>query len=465
MRTLRIQGAPRAASALVGLVAAFWWTSTSAAQLDEAAVRAAYAEALAAVGERLEPRLEPAPPLRFVTAQELGQRVAEENEELLTLQLGDAAQAAAQAAQVGAQFAQFAYAKYSWSSQEFLVVLPSWNGLARRFDRIELVEDEAVRAVLVHELAHALDDQVHDLGARLLACRDTDQVQGFNAVLEGHAQLLTRRVCAAQGWSDGFDVFTELIEAIPPGLDEASLQAVRVQVATVGAAYTQGERFMAALLERGGAEAVTRAFRAPPDAQTVFHPEWFLDPSKRPTPRYDPEPALALFEARFPAEDWSRTRLGLTPAQVSASLALLEPATVAPILAGLLSACLTSLQPRSNPAAKQVVLAVFEFHDEESARAYLSAARRLNELKDERMTKGALRVLSAQYEDHTSPDDAGAGFLVTKRIAVGTSEFTVTSLDHRRGVLVLETLFSGEPIERDAHLALALQTLGALKRR
>jgi len=443
---------------LAGLLAAV------PAQLDEAAVRAGYAEALAAVTELLEPRLDPLPTLRFVTAHELGQRVAEENEESLALQLGDPAQAAAQAAQIGAQFAQFAYAKYSWSSQEFLVVLPSWNELARRFDRHQLIEDEAVRAVLVHELVHALDDQVHDLEARVLTCVDTDHVQGLNAVLEGHAQLQARRVCAAKGWSDGFAVFTELISAIPPGLDELSLQTVRVQVATTGAAYLEGERFMAALLERGGAEAVTRAFRAPPDAQTVFHPEWFLDPSTRPVPRYDPEPALAQFEARFPAEDWSRTRLGLTPAQVSASLALLEPATVAPIQANLLSARLTSLQPKTDPASKQVILAVFEFQDEASAQGYLAAARELNRIKDERMTKGFLRVLSAQYEDFTDPGGE-AGFTVTKRIAAGATEITVNSLDLCRGVLVLETLFSGEPLERDAHIALVTQVAAALKER
>ena len=435
------------------------------AQLDEEAVRAGYAEALAAVTELLEPRLDPAPALRFVTARELGQCVAEENEESLARQLGDPEQGAAQAAQVGAQFAQFAYAKYSWSAKEFLVVLPNWNGLARRFDRIELTEDEAVRAVLVHELAHALDDQVHDIGARMLACPDTDHVQGFNAVLEGHAQLQTRRVCAARGWSDGFDVFTELISAIPPGLDEATLQLTRVQVATVATAYTEGERFLATLLERAGPEAVTRAFRNPPDAQTVFHPGWFLDPSTRPVPRYDPEPALAHFEARFPEEHWSRTRLGLTPAQVSAALALLEPATVAPIQANLLSARLTSLQPRSDPASKQVLMAVFEFQDEASAKAYLAAARELGRIKDERMTKGFVRILSAQYEDFTGSHEGVSGFLATKRIAAGGDEIQVTTVDAQRGVLVLETLLSGEALERDAHLALVLAALGTLQAR
>lgn len=434
-------------------------------QLDEEAVRAGHAEALAAVTELLEPRLEPAPALRFVTASELGERVAAENLELFTRQLGDPDRARASAEQAGAQFAQFAYAKYAWSSKELLVVLPTWNAKARQFDRVELIEEEAVRAVLVHELVHALDDQLHDLGGSLLACVDGERMAGFNAALEGHAQLLARRVCAARGWDDGFETFTAMISALPPGLDEASLQLARVQVATAGAAYLEGERFVAALLQGGGEEALARAFRTPTDGQTVFHPEWFLDPSRRPVPRFDPEPAFAALEARYPAESWSRTRLGLTSGQLSASLALLEPASVGALVAGVLSARMTVLQPLANPAGKQIALAVFEFHDEAAAQDYMSAAAKLNRIKDERMTRGFVRILSAGYEDFSVPEDGGSGFLATKRIAAGKTELLVSSVDVRRGVLVLETIFSGEPIEKEAHLGLLREALGALETR
>lgn len=444
------------------LLVALGLAATPAAQLDEAAVRAGYEEAVAAVAAVLEQRLDPPPPLRFVEPNELGERVAEENLELLLRQHGERATAEAAARQAGAQYAQFAFAKYSWSSKEFLVVLSSWNTKARLMDKIELVEEETVHAVLVHELVHALDDRTHDLGRSLLACADSDQVHGFNAVLEGHAQLLGRRVCAARGWSDGFAAYTELIGALPPGLDEATLQIVRVAAATLNTAYDEGERFMAALTERGGTELVARAFRAPPDAQTVFHPQWFIDPASRPVPVYDPEPAFALFNAHFPSEEWFPTRLSLTPAQFTAALALLPPETVTPILATLRSARITSLQPTADPSSKQVMLGVFEFADEAGAQVYVVAARELGRIKDERMRTGSIRILSATY-DELGPDLRG--FHAKKRVRVGLQELDVTLVELQHGPLVLETIFSNEPIERDVHVELVRKALATLKPR
>jgi hypothetical protein len=447
---------------LRALLASFALAATPAAQLGETAVRAGYEESLAAVAAVLEQRLEPPPPLRFVEPHELGARAAEENLELFLRQHGERAAAELAADQAGAQFAEFAFAKYSWSSKEFLVVLPTWNTKARLMDRIELVEDECVRAVLVHELVHALDDRTHDLGKSLLACADSDQVQGFNAVLEGHAQHLTRRVCAARGWSDGFATYTELIGALPPGLDEATLQIVRVQAATLNTAYAEGERFMAALLERGGEEAVARAFRAPPDAQTVFHPEWFLDPRSKPEPAFDPGPAFALFLKKFEAQDWTPTRMTLTPAQFAAALALLPPETVAPLLATLRAARITALQPAADPGSKQVALGVLEFADEAAAKAYVAAARELSRTKDERMRTGTTRILSTTY-DELGP--GLAGFHARKRVRSGLQELDVTMVELQDGPLVLETSFNNEPIEREAHVELVRGALAALKAR
>jgi hypothetical protein len=44
-------------------------------------------------------------------------------------------------------------------------------------------------------------------------------------------------------------------------------------------------------------------------------------------------------------------------------------------------------------------------------------------------------------------------------------EFDVSSIDLQRGPLVLETVFSNEPIERDAHVALVSQLLDSVRER
>lgn len=448
---------------LVGIAVALRLVAPATAQLDEGAVRAAYDDARAAVAEVLGTPLDPVPPLRFVAMHELGQRVADENLPLVARREPDEDAARREADVLGAQYARFAFAKYSWSSKEFLVVLPTWIEKARQFDRIELLEDEAVRAVLVHELVHALDDRAHDIGRALLACDSDVRIQGFNAVLEGHAQFQARRVSAARGWSDGFTAYTTLIDAIPPGLDEAALTLARVQAATVGSAYNDGERFVAALVAREDPELLTRAFRTPPDVETIFHPEWFVDPSTRPLARFDAAPALEQLRARYPAEDWTAQQVALTPAQVGAALALLPPDEVARIVASLRASSMLLVQPKAAPGSAMAVLGVMEFTDEAAARAYQAAARALNRIKDERMREGQVRIVSARYEEWS--EDEMLGFLGEKTMAMGKQEFPAATIDLTRGPLVLETVFSNVPIESAAHRELARAALAAVKPR
>jgi hypothetical protein len=290
-----------------------------------------------------------------------------------------------------------------------------------------------------------------------------DAVTGFNAVLEGHAQHVARAVCARAGWSEGFEAFSAQIGALPSGLDEVMLQLLRVQSATLASAYHDGERFVAAIEASGGAELVARAFQAPPDGETIFHPDWFIDPANRPVTRYDPEPALDLFNARFPAETWNSTRVSITPAQASTGLALLPEETVRRVVATLRNARALSLQPIADPTAKYVSLVVLEFDAPASAEAYLAAARELSHVKDERMKRGVNRILSSSYVSLDCEDSKGE--LFQKRMRSGPMEFDVFSIDLQRGPLVLETVFSNEPIERDAHVALVSQLLDSVRER
>src|SRR5262245_6039469 len=258
-------------------LALFLLGSASAAQVTEKDVRAAFEDARKAIQEATGKALDPALPLVIATDADVERCVAEENLPLIRLRESDPEKVAQTAEQYGRAFASFAYCKYSWSAKKVMVVLENWNRQARAFDADELTEDETVRAVLVHELVHAMDDAAQDVTACLLRCPTVDAVTGFNALFEGHAQHVARAVCASSGWSEGFDAFTAHIGALPrSGVDELSMQLLRGQSATVASAYNDGERFVAALDEHGGAELVARAFAAPPDAETIFHPDWFI---------------------------------------------------------------------------------------------------------------------------------------------------------------------------------------------
>jgi hypothetical protein len=434
------------------------------AQLTEGDVSAAFEEARRAVAECLGRAPAPEIPLTFTTAVELGDAVAEESLPTVLLRQPERAKAASEAELIGRQYAASAIAKYSWSQEEILVVLDSWNELALQRQRPELLSAGAVRAVLVHELVHALDDAVHDFAACALRCTTTDLAAGLNAVIEGHAQHVARAVCAQAGWSEGFEQFTAQIGAVRErGLDEATRLFLNAQGATLASAYHDGERFIAALEASGGSELVARAFQAPPDGETILHPQWFIDPASRPVLRYDPEPALERFLQAFPVESWSSTRFSLTPVQVASGLALLPAESVQRIQASLRSARAVTLQLTAAPGERSVVMALLEFDSTASAEAYLVTAGELARIKDERMKNGQTRILSATYAEVEL--EGGRGLLAEKRVKSGAQEFEVTSLDLQRGCLVLETVLSVEPMEREAHVELAKAGLAAVRER
>ncbi|QYG92159.1 hypothetical protein HC251_06700 [Iamia sp. SCSIO 61187] len=131
-----------------------------------------------------------------------------------------------------------------------------------------------VQTVIAHELTHALDDQVFDLG-RLDAMVEAgdESAFGFLALVEGtasfvgdayRAQLSPEDAAAADAeeLALGFDQLPSLID-IPPAYLVESLVP-----------YASGQRFVEALLDAGGTTAVDAAYMDPPTTS-----EQVLDPA------------------------------------------------------------------------------------------------------------------------------------------------------------------------------------------
>jgi hypothetical protein len=439
-------------------------------KVSEERLRAAYAEARSALESELGAKLADGLQIRIATAEDVAKRVAEENLTQLRRRQPDEEKAKAQAKALGDAAGALTFAKYSWSAREFLVVPRTWELNARQLELPAMTSDATLRAVMVHELVHAWDDRVYGLAAFVDSADSVDAASAINAIIEGHAQHAARRVCKARGWGAGFESFTGAIGAIPESSKtqgEALLMILRGQSANLTFAYKDGERFVAALEQAGGSEAVARAFREPPhDAETILHPEWYLDPKLRPASFYDPEPALDLFSARFPGDVWSSQRLSLQSNQLEVAFALLPKEESRPVLASIRSARLVVLNPTANPTEKMVVLAVVEFGTAAEARAYVDATGRLSKLKDEQMKTGVVRITGSTTSTIEPADSSGtSGLLQTKQMKNGALAFEVESIDLARGKLVVETVFSGEPIETEPHVKLALQLLDAVKQR
>lgn len=118
------------------------------------------------------------------------------------------------------------------------------------------------RHALTHELVHALQDQHHDLGARLAYAPDAwDRQNALHALAEGDAELLAARSRNPQV-SDG------------PGLgDVPSPRVPDVLSRSLAAAYVDGRRFVEPVLAAGGFAAVDALYRDPPvTTHELLHP-------------------------------------------------------------------------------------------------------------------------------------------------------------------------------------------------
>lgn len=342
----------------------------------------------------------------------------------------------------------------------------TWEDQARALVRPELTGDATLRAVLVHELIHAWDDASHGLTGLLAGLETLDAVMAMNAVIEGHAQFEARRVCERSGWTAGFDLLTATIGEVHEStafLGETAQQALRIQAASLASAYRDGERFIAALHAAGGDELVARAFREPPDdLGTILHPDWYLDPAQRPALLFDAEPALDLFAARFPQDGWSSQRMSLQPVQVEAALALLPAERVRRVTESLRWSRALVLQPSADPTSRMVLLNVMEFAIEAAAQDFVAAAGTLAEIKDDRMKQDFVRSVDSERVHLVEADLAG--FRQRLVMQSGPLAFEVSAMEAARGPLVVETIFSAEPIEDEAHLALVRELFGAVRR-
>jgi uncharacterized iron-regulated protein len=115
------------------------------------------------------------------------------------------------------------------------------------------------RGVLIHELVHALQDQHFGLGRRDDAPPGSDADMALSALIEGDATFTM------------IEVLKKDQPAVTRMLDGTLEKARNLRNAFL---YAQGARYVKALKERGGWEAVNRAYRfTPHTTAAILHPE------------------------------------------------------------------------------------------------------------------------------------------------------------------------------------------------
>ncbi|MBW3661430.1 MAG: hypothetical protein KY397_07355, partial [Gemmatimonadetes bacterium] len=174
----------------------------------------------------------------------------------------------------------------------------------------------SVKATLVHELTHALQDQHFDLQRWLAELPPTeDGALARAAVAEGDAMAaMLAYVLVPTGISlDDLPGVGELLRrnagatgAAFPTFDRAPKALQRLLLFP----YVEGADFVLASRERGGWEAVDRLYREPPGStEQILHPERYWETFDAPRSLRPPEPAPG--EAELTSGSWGEFGVAL----------------------------------------------------------------------------------------------------------------------------------------------------------
>ena len=433
----------------------------SVPEIGEERLRQVAAEVTAAYAE-LYPGLEVKPAVRFAAKQEVAAILAVELERQLIARM-DADTAGRMAVAASQAYADALLAKYAFDQDEVLVLGDNIRFMERG-SGLPLTSKDSLRALLAHEFAHALAERRYGIADKLLGLESEDAVLAANAVIEGDAQFIARRICESKGWSEGFKAFTEVIGFIPedPDLDAATRHMVEIITSAATASYYQGEAFIAALHAAGGDEAVAGAFESlPGEMALIYNPEWFLDPSSRPVYDWDLDQGLTPFEARYAGGDWLIQKVSAARPQLEVAFNMLPVDDVSPVLDGLMQNRMIVAQPKASPMSGIALAGLYEFDARETAEAFLKLQDRTSRKKDELMAEGETRIVEAQYT--ILDEENWSGLQVLKQVAVGGQQVRVASIIGFQDRIGLEMTFSNVEIASAELIELAGSLLTATR--
>lgn len=310
-------------------------------------------------------------------------------------------------------FLKAALCKYGFSTKAIYVIPENFVALAELYPDGKLMDPDFFRAVFLHELVHACDDARHDMGKLIAPIQTAEALQAMNALIEGHAQFITRRILSAEGKVAWFEELEHMLTAPPPGNDASAKYLAGVLIANANV-YADAERFFQAMAQR-----------TPPVtfADLLANPPAGLDPILMPERYGQPAPvatlpltlALDAFSKAANRPDWSHRVVGMTLMQLRATFSLLPAEQVAKAMAGILDVEVAVHAAQDGSA--QIVAGVFEMADDDAARAMYDLDEALLRAKDEAMKEGVIRLVSHEY---LAPvvQGADAAVLARKQVAV-----------------------------------------------
>jgi hypothetical protein len=197
---------------------------------------------------------------------------------------------------------------------------------------------------------------------------------------------------------------------------------------------------MREIAEKGGPEAVERAFTDPPtELLVVEDPEWFLEPAARPEISYDLDHGLSRI-AVVSGGFYRGQRITAMPEQLRAALAPLPEEEVRRVVANLVANRTAILTPRESGRGSAIVGSLYRFSSPVDAIRHLATAEHILRTRNERERKPAgdgPMLEEVTYEPVQG--SVGTGIFAAKVLrSPDDKEIRIRTLIVTRGCLVLE---------------------------
>jgi hypothetical protein len=182
--------------------------------------------------------------------------------------------------------------------EEILTLLPgNLMGVLRRHKIDPKHADDIFKILIAHELTHALQAEVVDVIDTLAAQKDRDTLSAYGAVVEGQCMFSQDRVAKSLKLDEANDLYnkTFLLSDLP------AYAMLPPAVIRQEFTYVTGQRFIEAIYEKSGPEAVWALLQKPPaTTRMVAHPERY-----QPGPSNEPDLTIALqpFASHFERRD------------------------------------------------------------------------------------------------------------------------------------------------------------------
>lgn len=307
-----------------------------------------------------------------------------------------------------------------------------------------------IQLAVIHEMVRFLLDRRYHLGALRAACRDGEEYQTLEAVIEGRAQWVTRQVADLLGVKALFPLLARRYQYVPDDASDPGLRAVsQTALRDRQQACLQGEHFFSYLEEVGQKDIEGRVFaRLPRQGSVLLRPDIWLRAVEKDRPEL--ASVLQKVQPMLPGAEWQAQQQTWTPAMLVQAAGMLGvPRERVEKLESAWDEGRSLIWANRQHPEQQVALSVVRLQSPGAARAYFGFAVDLQRKQDGPLPGGcgtAIRVLESQ-----SCSIILEGFDETvrylKKIQYGSSApVAVQLLLARAGDLVVECTWYGETV-------------------